>query len=311
MSHIRIVIKGRGNWEQTVAAGDKARVTIGRAPENDIVLADLHTSAHHAMITRKNDAFMIRDLDSRNGTFVNSVRITEDTAIVHGDTIHIGISDMILRTDTDTSLNPAVSGISSPPVVASDAEDVASSIVKLERDELQRELREAKQQIRILKILTEFSAFLAGRASALEVVSAALHFMAKQINAENGFIMQIDPATSQWSVRARYGDILDWTASGSEKQELQLPMSLTVVEQVIRSGKPVVSLQTLEDPRFDAAKSIESLGILSCLCFPLVAKGTPVGVAYLDRRVNIEAFSRTEEKIFQALTEQLNKVLYA
>ncbi len=52
------------------------RVAIGRAPDNDIVLADLTVSAHHAVLERASDgSFVLTDQGSANGTFVNGMRI--------------------------------------------------------------------------------------------------------------------------------------------------------------------------------------------------------------------------------------------
>ena len=52
------------------------RITIGRHPHNDIVIADPAVSGHHAAITSEGGAATLEDLGSSNGTFVNSERIT-------------------------------------------------------------------------------------------------------------------------------------------------------------------------------------------------------------------------------------------
>ncbi|HEX3037145.1 MAG TPA: FHA domain-containing protein [Thermodesulfobacteriota bacterium] len=68
---------------------DQEIITIGRAPENDIVISNLAVSRNHSMIHKMGDKVFIKDLDSANGTFVNGVRIDE-TEFSNGDVILIG-----------------------------------------------------------------------------------------------------------------------------------------------------------------------------------------------------------------------------
>jgi hypothetical protein len=65
-------------------------ITIGRYSENDIVLADPQASRHHAEIIREGRRWVLHDLDSANGTFVNGRRITTPTVMRHGDLVRIG-----------------------------------------------------------------------------------------------------------------------------------------------------------------------------------------------------------------------------
>jgi len=68
---------------------DKDTVTIGRRTDNDICLDNLAISNYHAQITTVlNDSFL-EDLDSTNGTFVNS-KIVKKHALNDGDIINIG-----------------------------------------------------------------------------------------------------------------------------------------------------------------------------------------------------------------------------
>ena len=71
----------------------KAYVGLGRHPLSDVRFdaeRDLDVSARHAAIVRRADTFVIQDLGSRNGTFVNGTRITGDTPLHDGDVIGFG-----------------------------------------------------------------------------------------------------------------------------------------------------------------------------------------------------------------------------
>ena len=75
-------------------------------------------------------------------------------------------------------------------------------------------------------------------------------------------------------------------------------------------GKPVISRSAMQDQRFDAAKSIEALGIHTCLCLPMKETGASVGVTYLDRRISNEPFDGVDQIVAELLNRELNKILY-
>lgn len=69
-------------------------LTIGRDLANHIVLEDEFTSTRHARLERKATGFLLRDLRSRNGTFVNGARVVE-AMLNDGDRLRIGQTDMV------------------------------------------------------------------------------------------------------------------------------------------------------------------------------------------------------------------------
>ncbi len=76
-----------------VEAFGKTYIGLGRHPLSDVRFdaeRDLDVSSRHAAVIRKADGFVLQDLGSRNGTFVNGKRITGDTPIQDGDVIGFG-----------------------------------------------------------------------------------------------------------------------------------------------------------------------------------------------------------------------------
>lgn len=76
-----------------VATFRKAYIGLGRHPLSDVRFdaeRDLDVSSRHAAIVRHGEAFSIRDLGSKNGTFVNGERITGDVVLRDGDVIGFG-----------------------------------------------------------------------------------------------------------------------------------------------------------------------------------------------------------------------------
>ena len=74
----------------------KTEITIGRHPTSDLTMHadhDLRTSARHAVIVLREGHWYVRDVGSRNGTFVNGHRITRDTKLDDTDQIRLGDED--------------------------------------------------------------------------------------------------------------------------------------------------------------------------------------------------------------------------
>lgn len=63
--------------------------SVGRVPDNDIVLDDVTVSRRHAVLTKSGDGWIVRDLRSLNGTYLNQKRVDE-AYFGHGDELQIG-----------------------------------------------------------------------------------------------------------------------------------------------------------------------------------------------------------------------------
>src|SRR6478735_2152215 len=88
-----IIIQEKGG-EQRRMVFNKPEVTIGRVQGNDIVLPKGNVSKRHARIVLKDGKFIIVDLKSTNGTYVNGRKITSPLVVKDSDKIYIG--DFIL-----------------------------------------------------------------------------------------------------------------------------------------------------------------------------------------------------------------------
>ena len=70
-------------------------IALGRRDDNDVVINDPQISRRHASLTWEEGTFVLRDLGSANGTFLNAVRIAEPHALREGDAIGLG-GDVVL-----------------------------------------------------------------------------------------------------------------------------------------------------------------------------------------------------------------------
>jgi hypothetical protein len=70
-------------------------IALGRRDDNDVVIDDPQVSRRHASLSWEENTFVLRDLGSANGTFLNAARITEPHALREGDAISLG-GDVVL-----------------------------------------------------------------------------------------------------------------------------------------------------------------------------------------------------------------------
>ena len=95
MAQLTLKFKDLVLTEFELAGGSK---TIGREPSNDIVLENLLVSGYHARIDAAGKDYILTDLQSKNGTFVNGERVTS-TKLKSGDKILIGKHTLVLGLD--------------------------------------------------------------------------------------------------------------------------------------------------------------------------------------------------------------------
>jgi hypothetical protein len=81
------------------------QVTIGAAGSNDVVISwDRTVSRLHAVVERIGEVgWVVRDLSSRNGTFVNGERIWQEHPVTSGDEIRVGSTRLVFRSDQPVS----------------------------------------------------------------------------------------------------------------------------------------------------------------------------------------------------------------
>ncbi|HEU0131240.1 MAG TPA: FHA domain-containing protein [Mycobacteriales bacterium] len=76
---------------------DNAPVTIGRAPESTLVLTDDYASSHHARLVPRDGQWLIEDLGSTNGTYLDKAKVTAPTPVPVGGKVRIGKTVLELR----------------------------------------------------------------------------------------------------------------------------------------------------------------------------------------------------------------------
>ena len=110
-----VVITEKGGEQQRLDF-DKPEVTIGRVQGNDIIFPKGNVSKRHSRIVLKDGKFIVVDLKSTNGTYVNGRKITSPLVIKSSDKIYVG--DFIMNVEAApgaVEAAPAPSPAPAPP----------------------------------------------------------------------------------------------------------------------------------------------------------------------------------------------------
>jgi pSer/pThr/pTyr-binding forkhead associated (FHA) protein len=144
----KLILKSHGAVIKEIML-DKSRLTIGRKPDNDIVLDDQSASGHHARVIQIQSVYFIEDAGSSNGTFANGKK-TERKQLVNGDQITIGQHSLLYQEDNTAS-------VVAPPKQSFDADKTVVMTPELQRELLKAQggkaAAAAPKQVIVLKVV--------------------------------------------------------------------------------------------------------------------------------------------------------------
>ncbi|MEW6077384.1 MAG: FHA domain-containing protein [Thermodesulfobacteriota bacterium] len=98
-----LTLKFKDNIISQISLKDKKSFLIGRRKSNDLVIENLAVSGTHARIERLENGYVLSDLQSKNGTYVNKKPVTT-CLLKNGDLIQIGMHTLVF---TDKKSAPA------------------------------------------------------------------------------------------------------------------------------------------------------------------------------------------------------------
>ncbi len=102
-----VVISEKGGAERREVF-DRPEITVGRVQGNDLTLPKGNVSKRHARLLFRDGRFIVTDMNSTNGTYVNRRRISQATIVREGDRIYVG--DFVLRIEMSEGGAPDVAG---------------------------------------------------------------------------------------------------------------------------------------------------------------------------------------------------------
>jgi len=281
-------------------------VLIGRAPTNTIVLSDSRVSRSHASIVPQAEQYVIKDLGSVNGTHVNNKIIEEDTVLKAGDELKLGstrISFLPLRSpevlDEDAS---SVSQISIIPKEKESKELTVEHKVSAEDSsavshEIKKEDTAALHKAYLhLITLYRVSHELGSIVNLQEALNKILRMVLDIMKADRGFIMLVDDETKE---------LVPQVSLVKEKEGTEeIAVSKTIINQIMQTGKSILTSDAMQDDRFKGAESIVFHGIRSSMCVPLKFKDEILGIMGVDSKGQEVSFSKEDLELLTAICGQ-------
>lgn len=116
-------LEPRGSGIAELVALTKERLTVGRSSDADLSLPDASVSRLHAAIERYTGGWVLRDLGSTNGTFLNGERLAGDRPLASGDEMRIGGCTFVFHCSAPGAEMETVQG-EAPPAVTRREHDV-------------------------------------------------------------------------------------------------------------------------------------------------------------------------------------------
>lgn len=94
---------------ETVAL--EAVTRLGRAQQNTVILADSSVSGEHALVSYRLGRWWVEDLESRNGTYINDMRVEQPTVLTTGDVLRLGVVRLRVRGSARVAARAIMPGV--------------------------------------------------------------------------------------------------------------------------------------------------------------------------------------------------------
>jgi adenylate cyclase len=303
----RILCRLRFNHEgrdQVLTIGDRP-VVIGRAPDCDLLLQHESISRQHARIARTDEGWVLRDLGSKNGSRVNTYRVT-DQLLRNGNRIDLGTIRMYVEIGPESAAsrarvifdqNPAptgytevldLNGLDDLLHAAGDlTSNPATFTSKSGLSGLGNEISRAPEGTgELLRLVSESAESLLSCTTLPETLDRILSLVFDNLPVERGVICLYDAAAQSiepMAMRNREG-----------VPDTPIKISSNITGVAIDEKKAVLIKDTALDERFGGAESVLMMNIHSAMCAPLLRDGNVSGYVYVDRQSATHPFEMAQ-----------------
>jgi len=276
---------------------DQEAIFIGRAPDNEIHIKDKSVSRKHLKIVKRGEKHYVTDLGSKNGTFIEGMRIAggKEYEVREGMPIAVG--------KTFLSIGKAYPD---DVLAVLDSIDLFRELDEEGKGEVKDRPMTAKKN---MDLIYKVSNVLMQSLNMKEVMERILHYILELLKRiDRGVIILIDQESGQPS------DVI--SIIKAPKDDCKAAYSRTIVERVIKEREPVSMLDTLEEKPINLSESIRVSGIRSIMCVPLISRSKVMGVIYVDSVNKPHGFRKEDLDLLTALSSPAavaieNSLLYS
>jgi len=288
-----------------------APALVGRESRS-LPLSDNTVSRRHCELLPSNGEWVVRDLGSSNGTYVNGGRVTATAPLKIGDQLRVGRTLMVFG--AQPGVTRMASGDVSLEGVESGMDSAIMHTVPSSDDSMVLAVPEpAAAAMGNLKILYQLAAAFGSSFDVDQVLEVVMDLVFEHVKADRGVIMLLD-ARSQELVakvartREEQDRNIDPNDTAANRSPEKIQASRTIVTHVLTSGQGVLSSNAMADKRFSKGKSVHNLGIRSALCVPIKARKLTdkggdevIGVIYIDSSVKNYTYSPDQLRLLTAI----------
>ncbi len=253
---------------------------IGRARENDLMLASDSLSRFHAQISRQEGTFVVQDRGSLNGVYVNGSRIGGEKRLQDGDIL--GFGDIHVRFCMEERENVRSSGKTPDQIQRFPVANLVDST----------RYKPEKRQ-RYLDLLYNFSARLLQQSPSSDLGEVALEMIQEVWNPDRSCLMQ--RSGENWQiVTQRFGKNPMLTGENVE-------ISSKLISELETKEEALLITNRTEDRRFVASESLQRQNVSSLICAPLWNNRKIHGFFYADLIFSERSFSYDDLEMFAIL----------
>jgi len=268
-----------GKLKGAIFAINEDTMVIGRETAANLCIADASVSRRHSKIEKSEEGFVITDLESLNGTFINDVPI-KSRLLEHGDRVRIGDSQFLFLTHDGEVTSK------SSDVRLDEAHVVSGSTLQIRFDDA------LYLMARDLSALMKVSTTINSIRGLDDLLQRLLELLFEVVPAERGAVL----LTNEGSFETSFVFGLD-RARGKDQA---VHVSRTIVQQVLRDGVALLASDPQADPSL-ATQSLIAASAHSVMCVPLIMVDRKLGVLYLDTTHPRDQFNRDHLQLVAAI----------
>lgn len=263
-----------GPLKDSVFNLETPETTVGRDAVNTFSINDPSVSRRHCVLTLEQDRYIIRDLKSRNGTYVNAVDVPE-SHLNHGDQLSIGDSVFLFLLHEE----PADASAASPVEFDDHATQATArlrphEVLYLHPDRIQNELPANSRLGRNLNVLLKISRAVHSIEDIDQLQARILELIFEVVPAERGAILLDGKGIDNLSsIFARHR---------LSRSAQPVRVSRTVARQVLEQGVAVLGTDVPQSSGLREVESLLNSQVRSLLCVPLSVFQKVIGCIYLD-----------------------------
>jgi len=269
-----------GKHKGATFAIDEEPLVIGRETAATVCIADASVSRRHSKIEKKGDAFVITDLESLNGTFVNDVPV-RSRVLEHGDRVRIGDSQFLFLAHEGEAISK------SSDVNFEETKVISGSTVQIRFDHA------IYLMGRDLSALMKVSTTINSIRGLDDLLERLLELLFEVVPAQRGAIVLTNEGSFETS--------LVFGLDRAHGKDRAVTVSRTIVQQVLRDGVALLANDGVSEWT-QATDSLISTGAHSVMCVPLLLLNRELGVLYLDTTFPRDQFNNDHLKLVTAIS---------